>query len=66
MAQPSTFHLKRERDPSLQNFAIQIKDKNIDNIQNREKRTPWLSVRKRTIPTERLPLVGEGNANFYV
>jgi hypothetical protein len=26
--------------------------------------TPWLLVRKRTIPTERPPLVGEVSANF--
>jgi hypothetical protein len=26
--------------------------------------TPWPLVRKRTIPTERPPLVGEFNANF--
>jgi hypothetical protein len=26
--------------------------------------TPWLLVRKRTIPTERPPLVDEVNANF--
>jgi hypothetical protein len=28
------------------------------------KRTPWLLVRKRTLPTERPPLVGEVSANF--
>jgi hypothetical protein len=28
------------------------------------KETPWLLVRKRTIPTERPPLVGEVSANF--
>jgi hypothetical protein len=27
-------------------------------------KVPWLLVRKRTIPTERPPVVGEGNANF--
>jgi hypothetical protein len=27
-------------------------------------KTPWLLVRKRTIPTERRPLVGEVSANF--
>jgi hypothetical protein len=26
--------------------------------------TPWLVVRKRTIPTERPPLVSEDSANF--
>jgi hypothetical protein len=26
--------------------------------------TPWILVRKRTIPTERPPLVGEVSANF--
>jgi hypothetical protein len=31
-----------------------------------EKKTPWLLVRKRTIPTERPPLVGEVSANFCV
>jgi hypothetical protein len=30
----------------------------------RKKKTPWLLVRKRTIPTERPPLVGEVSANF--
>jgi hypothetical protein len=30
-----------------------------------EKKTPWPLVRKRTIPTERPPLVGEVNANFF-
>jgi hypothetical protein len=29
-----------------------------------KQQTPWLLVRKRTIPTERTPLVGEVNANF--
>jgi hypothetical protein len=28
------------------------------------KQTPWLLVHKRTIPTKRLPLVGEVSANF--
>jgi hypothetical protein len=28
------------------------------------KKTPWLLVRKRTMPTERPPLVGEVSANF--
>jgi hypothetical protein len=28
------------------------------------KKNPWLLVRKRTIPTERPPLVGEVSANF--
>jgi hypothetical protein len=28
------------------------------------KKTPWLVVRKRTIPTERPPLVSEASANF--
>jgi hypothetical protein len=28
------------------------------------KKTPWLLVRKRTIPIERPPLVGEVNANY--
>jgi hypothetical protein len=28
------------------------------------KQIPWLSVRKRTIPTERRPPVGESSANF--
>jgi hypothetical protein len=28
------------------------------------KKTPWPLVRKRTIPTERTPLVGEVSANF--
>jgi hypothetical protein len=27
--------------------------------------TPWLVVRKRTIPTERPPLVGEISAKFW-
>jgi hypothetical protein len=30
----------------------------------KEKRTPWPVVRKRTIPTERPPLVDEVSANF--
>jgi hypothetical protein len=30
------------------------------------KKTPWLLVRKRTIPTERPPLVGEVSGNFCV
>jgi hypothetical protein len=32
--------------------------------QNKPKKTPWPLVRKRTIPTERPPLVGEVSANF--
>jgi hypothetical protein len=28
------------------------------------KKSPWLVVRKRTIPTERPPLVSEASANF--
>jgi hypothetical protein len=28
------------------------------------KKTPWLLVRKRTVPTERPPLVGEVSVNF--
>jgi hypothetical protein len=31
---------------------------------NNNNKTPWLLVRKRTIPTERPPLVGEVSANF--
>jgi hypothetical protein len=31
---------------------------------NNKKITPWLLVRKRTIPTERPPLVGQVSANF--
>jgi hypothetical protein len=31
---------------------------------NQKKKTPWLVVRKRTIPTERPPLVSEASANF--
>jgi hypothetical protein len=30
-----------------------------------KKKTPWHVVRKRTIPTERPPLVSEVSANFY-
>jgi hypothetical protein len=30
----------------------------------KQKKTPWLLVRKRTIQTERPPLVGEVNANI--
>jgi hypothetical protein len=30
----------------------------------KKKLTPWLVVRKRTIPTERPPLVSEASANF--
>jgi hypothetical protein len=33
------------------------------NIKN-EKKNPWPLVRKRTIPTERPPHVGEVSANF--
>jgi hypothetical protein len=29
-----------------------------------KQQTPWFLVRKRTIPTEQLPLVGEVSANF--
>jgi hypothetical protein len=29
-----------------------------------EKKTPWFQTAKRTIPTERPPLVGEVSANF--
>jgi hypothetical protein len=29
-------------------------------LSNKKKKTPWPLVRKRTIPTERPPLVGEG------
>jgi hypothetical protein len=32
--------------------------------QTKKKKTPWLVVRKRTIPTERPPLVSEASANF--
>jgi hypothetical protein len=28
------------------------------------KQTPWLLVRRQTIPTERSPIVGEDSANF--
>jgi hypothetical protein len=42
------------------------KDRTMDNVQkhNKQKQTPWLLVRKRTIPTEQPPLVGEVNANL--
>jgi hypothetical protein len=40
-------------------LVIRIHDKCI-----RIKKTPWLLVRKRTIPTERPLLVGEVSANF--
>jgi hypothetical protein len=30
-----------------------------------KKKTPWLVLRKRTIPTERSPLVSEVSANFF-
>jgi hypothetical protein len=33
--------------------------------QTKKKKTPWPLVRKRTIPTERPPYVGEVNANFF-
>jgi hypothetical protein len=31
----------------------------------KQQRTPWILVHKRTIPSERPPLVGEVSANFF-
>jgi hypothetical protein len=35
------------------------------NYAKKKQKTPWLVVRKWTIPTERPPLVGEVSANFF-
>jgi hypothetical protein len=45
------------------NIASVLPNLNIS-YKTKRKQTPWLLVRKRTIPTERPPLVGEVSANF--
>jgi hypothetical protein len=45
-------------------FALGVPNSVHVPLNNKNKQTPWPVVRKRTIPTERPPLVGEVNANF--
>jgi hypothetical protein len=56
----------RSVEISVQTFIIHIS--NICSVSSlsldRAKKPPWPLVRKRTIPTERPPLIGEVSANF--
>jgi hypothetical protein len=45
--------------------VLQEKFCDYENFNFKTKQGPWLSVRKRTIVTERPPLVGEVSANEY-
>jgi hypothetical protein len=54
--EPATFR-------TANRIVLYIKVENYHYI-NDEKKTPWLLVRKRTILTERPPLVGEVSANL--
>jgi hypothetical protein len=48
----------------LSNFSIIYTKPHQSLIENLNKQTPWFQSAKRTIPTERPPLVGEVSANF--